>query len=221
MPAGHIWQQPGGPLLLLCPGVPAGRKNKVASRKNKVRPRRHKVRPCFYKVRPCFPAARRPTCHLIFRPDCMASSHIIVIFAMQIMARRRVVRPTTQLHYRRRNNLSAIINVQDMTNLFNTLKNALGGSADKRAGLHQKSAALARLRVCDHGAYISCELAADNTLRYKSQIVLRPNGDDPTISLIYTIYGKRISHDEPFREPGGAGCHKGLRVSDKSGLPDV
>ena len=96
-----------------------------------------------------------------------------------------------------------------MTNLFNTLKNALGGSADKRPDCIRKALRSLGYAYADHGAYISCELAADNTLRYKSQIVLRPNGDDPTISLIYTIYGKRISHDEPFRSPEAQAAIKG------------
>lgn len=96
-----------------------------------------------------------------------------------------------------------------MKNFFNSLKSMLGGDQDPRMSAIKK--AMHSLgydcKVSDDKKYASCEFPADNNLRYKSEVSLRLTEED--IDLTYTIYAKRIRHDEPFQDPKSKAALKG------------
>lgn len=98
-----------------------------------------------------------------------------------------------------------------MKNILNSLKNMLGGDQDPRMSAIKK--ALRSLgydcKVADDKKYAFCQLPADNSLRYKSRVLLRPTEEG--ITLHYTIYAKRIRHDEPFQAPKSKAALKGYR----------
>ena len=98
-----------------------------------------------------------------------------------------------------------------MGSIFSALKNVLGSGQDKRMGYIKKAMKSLGYKCEDHGKYIMHDFAPSDTLRYKSHIVLRPNDEDETINLVYTIYGKRIRHDEPFQSPKSRELIKGYR----------
>lgn len=96
-----------------------------------------------------------------------------------------------------------------MKNLFNSLKNMLGGDQDPRMSTIKK--AMRSLgydcKVSDDKTYAFCEFSADNNLRYKSEVSLCLTEEG--ISLTYTIYAKRIHHDAPFQDPKSKAALKG------------
>ena len=96
-----------------------------------------------------------------------------------------------------------------MKNLLNSLKNMLDGDQDPRMSNIKK--ALRSLgydcEVGDDKKYAFCQLPADNSLRYKSRVLLRPQ--DEGITLRYTIYAKRIRHDAPLQDPKSKAALKG------------
>ena len=96
-----------------------------------------------------------------------------------------------------------------MKNLLNSLKNMLDGDQDPRMSAIKK--AMRSLgydcEVGDDKKYAFCQLPADNSLRYKSRVLLRPQ--DEGITLRYTIYAKRIRHDAPLQDPKSKAALKG------------
>lgn len=95
--------------------------------------------------------------------------------------------------------------------IFNSLKNMLGGDQDPRMGAIKK--AMRSLgydcKVADDKKYAFCQLPADSALRYKSRVLLRPQEEGITVH--YTIYAKRIGHDDPLQDPKSKAALKGYR----------
>lgn len=108
-----------------------------------------------------------------------------------------------------------------MKNIFNSLKGILGNEQDPLLGAIKKAM---RILAYDYetdndGKSITCLFPADNALRYKSRLLLRP--DEKSIFLCYTIHARRCRHDQPFQDPKSRAALAGYKFRSGAESLDI
>lgn len=108
-----------------------------------------------------------------------------------------------------------------MKNIFNSLKGILGNEQDPLLGNVKKAM---RILAYDYetdndGKSVTCLFPANNALRYKSRLILRP--DEKGIFLCYTIHARRCRHDQPFQDPKSRAALAGYKFRSGAESLDI